>query len=115
VTERGVSVLSLPVVAVLLGALVFALLYLGRLWGLGNQAVYLLAVPVVLAIVYLAWYRTLPYEPARPAVARATTAPSLDPDEPFEDPVEEADRLESDEEEPARVEGPGVGDSDESD
>ena len=91
-TENGFSVLSLPVVAALLAVLALALLFLGRLWGLGIDSLFLLAVPVALAIAYLAWYRTLPYEP-RPA-ARAPAAVGLPVDnEPFEDPVEEADEL----------------------
>jgi len=91
--ERGISVLSLPIVAVMLAVLVLALLFLGRLWGLGVTTFYLLAIPVVLAVAYLAWYRTLPYEPIRRTTASTAAAATVD-DEPFEDPVVEADEFE---------------------
>ena len=81
--------LSLPVVAGLLAGLTLVLLLLGRYYGLGTLTFALLAVPVVLAGVYLAWYRTLPYERPRP---RPRPEPAAEDDEPFDDPVEEADR-----------------------
>ncbi|MGD0589022.1 MAG: hypothetical protein ABSA63_09575 [Thermoplasmata archaeon] len=84
---RGSYLVSLPVVAGLLGGLTLGLLLLGRYYGLGLVTFALLAVPVVLAIGYLAWYRTLPYEPPRPR-----PKPAKEEEEPFEDPVEEADR-----------------------
>ncbi|HYB77488.1 MAG TPA: hypothetical protein VEE83_02245 [Thermoplasmata archaeon] len=94
-TERSFSILSFPVVAVLLAVLVLALLFLGKAWGLGTMTFYLLAIPVALAIAYLAWYRTLPYEPYTPrTVPPAARAARVVDDEPFEDPVEEADELE---------------------
>lgn len=90
-TKFGAVVLSLPVAAVLLGALTLSLIYLGRYWGFGAYTLLLLVVPIALAAAYLAWYRTLPYEPVAPRPAGAAqSAAALD--EPFEDPVEEADR-----------------------
>jgi len=86
---RSISWLSLPVVTALLAVLTVALIAVGRLVGLGTTTFFLLIVPLALAFAYLAWYRTLPYEPSRPA-------PALEDDageEPFVDPVEEADRL----------------------
>ncbi|MGA8709609.1 MAG: hypothetical protein WB786_00020 [Thermoplasmata archaeon] len=86
---RGSYLVSLPVVAGLLGGLTLGLLLLGRYYDLGLVTFALLAIPVVLAIGYLAWYRTLPYEPPRP---RPRPEPAKEEEEPFEDPVEEADR-----------------------
>jgi len=91
-TKIVAVLLSLPVVAVLLGALSLALIYLGRSWGFGLFTLLLLIVPIALAVGYLAWYRTLPYEPFQRRVTPAPR-PAATPDEPFEDPVEEADRL----------------------
>jgi hypothetical protein len=88
-TDRSFSWLAYPIVLILLAALTFALILLGSAWGLGDRALYLLAIPIALAIAYLAWYRTLPYTP--PAAPAPPTGPVLE--EPFEDPVEEADRL----------------------
>ncbi|HLM69824.1 MAG TPA: hypothetical protein VK423_00365 [Thermoplasmata archaeon] len=89
-SERTVSLLSLPVFAALLAALTLGLILLGRYYNLGTTTFALFAVPVLLAVVYLAWYRTLPYESPR---ARRVPAPAEDEEEPFEDPVEEADRM----------------------
>ena len=92
-TLKG-ALLSLPVVAVALGALAVGLIELGRYWGLGLLSLGLLAVPLVLAVVYIFWYHALPYEPrgahtgAPPAAVLGAGA-----EEPFEDPVEEADRF----------------------
>ena len=88
-TSRAFSLLSYPVVTVLLIALTLALILLGRYWGLGLSALFLLAVPIALAVAYFSWYRTLPYEPSRP---RPAAGPPPVDEEPFEDPVEEADR-----------------------
>jgi len=92
---RKVSLLSFPVVMVLLVVLTLGLVFLGRWYlGLGLKTFFLLAIPLVLAVVYLAWYRTLPYVPARPQARAAAPAEEEEEDgEPFEDPVEEADRL----------------------
>jgi len=114
---------SLPVFACLLGALTLALVLLGRYYGLGDATFALLAVPVVLAIGYLLWYRTLPYERPRP---RARVAEPLDEDaasdteepaeETFEDPVEEADRIEAGLDDPEAPESsPSVLDADDPD
>jgi hypothetical protein len=85
--------LSLPVVAVLIGALTLGLVLLGRYWNLGVVTLFLLVVPIALAVAYLWWYSKLPYEPLRPTAAPSRTpAPPPMVDEPFEDPVEEADR-----------------------
>jgi len=89
-TDLRSTVLSLPVVAVGVGALTLALVLLGRYWGLGVWGFALLAIPVAIAAGYLAWYRTLPYEPARPGPSATRIAPT---EEPFEDPVQEADDL----------------------
>lgn len=103
---RSLSLLSLPVVAVLLAALTLALVLAGRFWwNLGLATFALLVVPVVLAVAYLAWYRTLPYEPARPAPS-PSTFPFEPDDEPFEDPVEEADRFEAETAEEEGGKGP---------
>jgi hypothetical protein len=94
-TSRSWSLLSVPVVAALLAALTLGLILLGSYLGLGPDAFFLLAVPVVLAVVYLAWYRTLPYEAPRTRPnPTGPSAPSTD-EEDFEDPVEEADLIES--------------------
>ena len=91
------SFLSLPVVAVLIGALTAGVVVLGRWLNLGVYGLLLLAVPIAIALAYLVWYSKLPYEPptprARPAAPGA--AAEATPDEPFEDPVEEADRYET--------------------
>lgn len=105
-SNRPSSFLSLPVVAALLAVLTLGLVLAGKSWGLGAASFALLAVPIALAIVYLAWYRTLPYEPVRP---RPASAPSLDREEEeelFEDPVEEADRWKTDSETVDAVEDP---------
>jgi len=107
VTDRSMTsgkgvLLSLPVVTVALGALAVGLIALGRYWGLGLSSLYFLVVPVALALLYARWYRTLPYEPRGvPAGARPVSLPGVADDEPFEDPVEEADRLSQ-----ARAAGP---------
>lgn len=93
-SERTFSFLALPVVAVLIGVLTLGLVLLGRFLGLGIYTLALLALPIGLALAYLVWYSKLPYEPRRvsgPAAAPFTPTP----DEPFEDPVEEADRLDT--------------------
>jgi hypothetical protein len=92
-SSKGV-LLSLPVVTVALGALAIALIELGRYWGLGLDSLFLLAVPIALALIYLAWYRTLPYAPrAAPAGTGPASLAGAADSEPFEDPVEEADEL----------------------
>jgi hypothetical protein len=114
---KGV-LLSLPVVAVALGALAVGLVELGRYWSLGLISLAFLAVPLVLAVVYIQWYRGLPYEPPG-ARARGTSASFLGAgaEESFEDPVEEADRFDqlsktgSPPEEPAIVEDDSAADS----
>ena len=88
----------MPVVAVALGGVALGLVLVGRYYGLGLLAFVLLAIPIVLALVYVSWYRTLPYEP----IFR-TTAPA---EEPFDDPVEEADRIGTDPDEGDAVEDP---------
>jgi len=93
-TDVKAVLLSLPVVAVALGALAVGLVELGRFWGLGGDALLLLVIPIVLAVTYISWYRALPYEPrGRPSAATSWPASATVTDEPFEDPVEEADRL----------------------
>lgn len=93
-TSPKAVLLSLPVVAVALGALAVGLVELGRYLGLGLASLFLLAVPFVLALVYSLWYRTLPYEPRGGPTGMGAFAGTMGPtDEPFEDPVEEADRL----------------------
>jgi len=90
---KGV-LLSFPFVAVALGALAVGLIELGRYWGLGLLSLVFLAAPLALAVVYIGWYRQLPYEPRGvPAGARTTSLLGPTVDEPFEDPVEEADRF----------------------
>jgi hypothetical protein len=116
-TWKG-ALLSLPVVAVALGALAVGLIELGRYWGLGLTSLAFLAVPLVLALVYIRWYHRLPYVPPG-APARATSAPlpGVGAEEPFEDPVEEADRFDqasktgSPPEQPAIVEDDSAADS----
>lgn len=100
-TGRSFSLLSLPVFAALLAVLTLGLILLGAYLGLGTYSFFLLAVPVVLAVGYLAWYRTLPYEGpvARPEAVGTEPSPEEE-EEPFEDPVEEADRIESGAESP---------------
>jgi len=90
---KGV-LLSLPVVTVALGALAAGLIELGRYWGLGLSSLLFLVAPLALALLYLQWYRTLPYEPrgARSGTGAGSVAGPAE-GEPFEDPVEEADRL----------------------
>ena len=91
---RSFYLLSYPVVMVLLVALTLALIVLGQwYWKLGLYTLYLLAIPLALAVAYLAWYRTLPLMQPPPQSAVAKVVPGDDDDEPFEDPVEEADRL----------------------
>ena len=94
--------------------LVLVVLWAGpylRSWGDARFA--LVALPVLLAAVYLNEYRKLPYEPwhwgtspvatgpapaSAPPPAMVATEPGAVPappaEEPFDDPVEEADRLE---------------------
>ncbi|MGD1099753.1 MAG: hypothetical protein ABR888_05365 [Thermoplasmata archaeon] len=104
-TNRPISMLSYSVVMGLLVALTLVLVLLGEwYWKLGISTLYFLAIPLALAVAYLAWYRTLPYEPKpSPAGAGPVPAPTPDDDEPFEDPVEEADRLDEEEEEEGRT------------
>jgi len=89
-TERPSTWLSYPVVMGLLVVLTIAVIFLGRFWNWGLATFYLLAIPLALAVAYLAWYRTLPYTPPEP---RPSTGSVPVDGEPFEDPVEEADRL----------------------
>ena len=81
-----------------------------RSWG--DYRFGLAAIPLLLAIAYVNEYRKLPYEPWPPRPAPAAPAPAAIPvaesppptaaasaaaeEEPFEDPVEEADRLAAD-------------------
>ena len=103
--------LSLPAVVVFIGALTLGLILLGRYWNLGVATLFLLVVPIGIAVAYLWWYSTLPYEPIRLG-SKPTPAPPppVVMEEPFEDPVEEADRYDQarttggPEEEPAIVE-----------
>jgi hypothetical protein len=105
-TDRRFSLLSFPVVMALLVVLTLGLVFLGRwYWDLGLNTFLLLAVPLVLAVVYLAWYRTLPYVPSRPQ-AGVGAVPADEDEEPFEDPVEEADLLDDAEEEGKAPEEP---------
>ena len=108
----------------IVAALVIVVDAVGTIERLGLRTLYLLAIPIVLAVWYLLEYRTLPMEekptpvaPVTPAAGLgATTAadppnpdgtsassttiePPIDPNEPFDDPVEEADRIESEEKE----------------
>ncbi len=92
-TLKGV-LLSLPVVAVALAALAVGLVELGRYWALGVVSLAFLAVPLVLAVVYIRWYHRLPYVPLGTSTTSGpAVVPGTAPDEGFEDPVEEADRL----------------------
>jgi len=95
VSERRFSFLALPVVAVMIGALTIGLVLLGRYLNLGIYTLLLLGVPIALAVAYLVWYSKLPYEPLRARVPVASSLAAPGPDEPFEDPVEEADRLDA--------------------
>jgi len=92
-TEARAVLLSLPVVVTLIGVLTLGLILLGRYWNLGITTLFLLVIPIALAVAYLSWYSKLPYEPLR-LRPRPAPAPSPPPvvEEPFEDPVEEADR-----------------------
>ncbi|HYB79103.1 MAG TPA: hypothetical protein VEG66_05010 [Thermoplasmata archaeon] len=93
-TGAKAVLLSVPVVAVALAALAVGFVELGRYWHLGEDALFLIVIPVALAVIYVSWYRTLPYEPRRsPSVTPTSLVPGATTDEPFEDPVEEADRL----------------------
>ena len=100
--------LSLPaMMAVIAGLSIVALLLaLHFQWGYWRIAFF--AIPAVVAGYYLNEYRKLPYEPYRfwPQRPAATVAPATAPaaptaspasaapeEEPFVDPVEEADRL----------------------
>lgn len=113
-TSFKAVLLSLPVVTVALGALSVALIELGRYWGFGLSSLFLLAVPVALALLYLAWYRTLPYVPrGAPAESGPASLAGAVDGEPFEDPVEEADRLDQDASEGPPPEEPAVVEDDE--
>jgi len=93
-TEAKAVLLSLPVVAVMLGALTVGLVELGRVSSLGEYSLLLLVIPIALAVIYISWYSALPYEPrGRPTTVPSLPASAVGGDEPFEDPVEEADRL----------------------
>lgn len=93
---RSISwVLSLPVFAGLLGVLTLALMLLGRYFDLGTNTFLLLAIPIALAIMYLARYSTLPHTPERRRARPRPVAPPPEEEEPFDDPVEEADRIDS--------------------
>lgn len=105
--------LPLAAMAAVLAALTLVALILASdsefgSWGWGRFAFF--AIPVLVAVYYLTQYRKLPFEPwhffpprptpeptpAPDAAAPVTMTPSgAEPsaDEPFEDPVEEADRL----------------------
>ncbi|HLM90594.1 MAG TPA: hypothetical protein VK424_00840 [Thermoplasmata archaeon] len=98
--------LSLPAMTAVIGGLtVVALLLAIRFdWGFWRYGFF--AIPAVVAVYYLNEYRKLPYEPYHfwptraapaPTPAPPTTATPIAPaavvEEPFEDPVEEADRL----------------------
>ena len=105
--------LSLPAVAVMLGALTLGLVYVGRYYALGVVTLFLLAAPIILAVVYLWWYSTLPYEP-RPARLRRTpsTVPEPATEEPFEDPVMEADEADRTARAEPPAEAPAIVDDD---
>jgi hypothetical protein len=84
----------LGIMAVLVAGLSLAVEFLGVSLKLGFWALALLVLPAGLAVVYLLGYRTLPYEPpASPARGPPAAVPA--DDEPFVDPVEEADAWES--------------------
>jgi len=81
--------------ACLLAALTFGLVITGKDLGFGVYTFALLAIPVALAVGFLAWYRHVLI--THPTTGLGAAFAPTD-DEPFEDPVEEADRLESEDE-----------------
>ncbi|MGP8071901.1 MAG: hypothetical protein ACLPZM_02075 [Thermoplasmata archaeon] len=95
--------LSLPLMtAVIAGLTLLALVLVVEIHG-GIWRYAFFAIPAIVAVYYLNEYRKLPYEPyqffpQRPAPV-AVSSPTLtasvtaSPEEDFEDPVEEADRI----------------------
>jgi hypothetical protein len=104
-TSRVSSLPSLPVFVGLLAVLTLGLILIGKYLGLGVDSFFLLAIPFVLAIVYLDRYRRLPYGGPRARPQGLAAELSSSDEETFEDPVEEADRIDS------GVESPGSGGS----
>jgi hypothetical protein len=80
------------IVVALLGFASLGVVVLGLERKLGAYSLLLLAVPLVIAAVYLSQYSR---RPDVPSSARVSGAPMDPPNEPFDDPVEEADRIAS--------------------
>jgi hypothetical protein len=78
------------VIAVAVGVMAFGFVALGYELKLGIYSLALLAIPLVVAMAYLSQYSRRPYEPWVAPGSGETDDPS---DEPFDDPVEEADRI----------------------
>ena len=107
--------LPLPAMtAVIAGLTVVALVLAVKFpaWGLWRFAFF--AIPAIVAVYYLNEYRKLPFVPYHfwplpaetPApVSGGATAADASAEEPFEDPVEEADRMAAESETPTPTEG----------
>lgn len=80
--------LPFAVVAVAVGAIALGVVALGFELKLGVYSLVLLAVPFAVATVYLSQYSRQPYETPHPVGASGESS-----EEPFDDPVEEADRI----------------------
>ncbi|MGA9840183.1 MAG: hypothetical protein WBF81_07280 [Thermoplasmata archaeon] len=80
----------LPAVAAALALISFGIVALGIYLHLGMYWPVLLVLPLAIAAVYISQYSRRPFEPSPP---RTTGEPATD--EPFDDPVEEADRIEA--------------------
>lgn len=86
-----------PIMIGVVAGLALLVEYLGVDLKFGLWSLALLVIPAALALAYLIEFRRLPYEPpaARPASGSAPQLRSVLDDEPFVDPVEEADRWET--------------------
>lgn len=77
-------------IAVAVGVMAFGFVALGYELKLGIYSLALLAIPLVVAMVYLSQYSRRPYEPW---AGSSSSDPDVAVDEPFDDPVEEADLI----------------------
>lgn len=79
--------------AVVLAGLTFGLIFLGFWFGLGAYSFILLAIPLALAIWYMAEYAS--HAATAPGITDGSAADSFPPEDAFDDPVVEADLFDS--------------------
>jgi hypothetical protein len=90
VDSDAVGQIPFVVIAASLGIVALGMVALGWFLKLGIYSLGLLVVPLVIGWFYISKYSERPYEPRVPPRSATAAPPST---EPFDDPVEEADRI----------------------